>query len=111
MTIHIEELTFECIIGILDFERLKPQKVIIDLTIDYNYNYSDDFFINYAEVITLLKEDMIKSRYELLETALNELEKRLLLNYPQIKSFTLKISKPDILNDVKVALSKTFSTT
>jgi len=106
MTIHIEELTFECIIGILDFERLKPQKVIIDLTIDYNY--SDDFFINYAEVITLLKEDMIENRYELLETALNELEKKLLLNYPQIKSFNLKITKPDILKNVKVALSKTF---
>ena len=107
MTIHIEELTFECIIGILDFERLKAQKVIIDLTIDYDY--SNDSFINYAEVITLLKEDMIENRYELLETALNELEKKLLLNYPQIKSFNLKITKPDILDNVKVALSKTFS--
>jgi len=107
MTIHIEELTFECIVGILDFERLKPQKVIIDLTIDYSY--CDDFFINYAEVITLLKENMIKNRYELLETALNALEKKLLSAYPQIETFNLKISKPDILKNVKVALSKTFS--
>jgi len=106
MTIHIEELTFECIIGILDFERLKAQKVIVDLTIDYNY--SNNFFINYAEVITLLKEDMIENRYELLETALNELEKKLLLTYPQIESFDLKITKPNILNNVKVALSKKF---
>jgi len=107
MTIHIEELTFECIIGILDFERLKAQKVIIDLTIDYNY--SDDFFINYVEVITLLKEDMIKNRYELLETALNELEVKLLSAYPQIEYFNLKITKPNILQSVKVALSKNFS--
>jgi len=107
MTIHIESLTFESIIGILDFERLKEQKVIIDLTIDYNY--SNDFFINYAEVITLLKEDMIENKYELLETALNALEKKLLATYPQIESFNLKISKPNILDNVNVALSKTFS--
>jgi len=107
MTIHIESLTFESIIGILDFERLKEQKVIIDLTIDYNYN--NDFFINYAEVITLLKEDMIENKYELLETALNALEKKLLATYPQIESFNLKISKPNILDNVNVALSKTFS--
>jgi len=107
MTIHIEALTFECIIGILDFERQKAQKVIVDLTIDYNY--SNDFFINYAEVITLIKEDMLKNRYELLETALNALEKKLVATYPQIEYFHLKITKPDILNNVKVALSKTFS--
>jgi len=107
MTIHIEELTIECIIGILDFERLKAQKVIVDLTIDYNH--SNDFFINYTEVITLVKEDMIKNRYELLETALNELEAKLLLAYPQIEHFNLKITKPNILKSVKVALSKKFS--
>jgi len=106
MTIHIEELTFECIVGILDFERLKAQKVIIDLTLDYNY--TNDFFINYAEVITLIKNEMIENRYELLETALNELEKKLLSTYPQIESFNLKITKPNILNNVKVALSKKF---
>jgi len=31
MTIHVEALTFDVIIGLLDFERDKPQKVIIDL--------------------------------------------------------------------------------
>jgi len=106
MTIHIEELTFECIIGILDFERLKAQKVIIDLTLDYNY--TNDFFINYVEIITLIKNEMIENRYELLETALDELEKKLLSTYPQIESFNLKITKPNILNNVKVALSKKF---
>jgi len=109
MTIHIESLTFECIIGILDFERQQAQKVIIDLTIDYDYCH--DAFINYAEVITLIKEDMIENRYELLETALNALEKKLLATYPEITHCHLKITKPDILKDVKVALSKTFLAT
>ncbi|NPA60178.1 MAG: dihydroneopterin aldolase, partial [Epsilonproteobacteria bacterium] len=36
MIIHIENLKFQCIIGILDFERETPQDVIINLTIRYN---------------------------------------------------------------------------
>ncbi len=107
MTIHIEALTFECIIGILDFERLKPQKVMIDLEI--NYLYKDEDFINYANVIELLENNMKQNQYPLLETALNELEKALLLNYPQIDSFRLKISKPNIMLHANVALSKRFS--
>lgn len=33
MKIEIEQLTFKCIIGILDFERVKKQKVIINLSL------------------------------------------------------------------------------
>jgi len=43
MTIHIEDLKFQCIIGILDFERKIPQDVEVNLTIEYNYK---DEFIN-----------------------------------------------------------------
>lgn len=107
MTIHIEELTFECIIGILDFERINAQKVIVDLQIDYNY--TEDYFINYAEVINLIESNMIEKQYKLLETALNRLEKELLSNYPKIDKLTLKISKPNIINNANVALSKSFS--
>ena len=106
MTIHIEELTFECIIGILDFERINIQKVIIDLKI--NYTYTNDFFINYAEVINLIEKNMIDKKYKLLETALEKLEQKLLSTYPKIESFNLKISKPNIIDNANVALSKSF---
>ena len=106
MTIHIEELTFECIIGILDFERVTVQKVIINLEIDYTY--SNEFFINYAEVISLIEKDMIDNEYKLLETALTALEKNLLSTYSKIESFHLKITKPNIINNAKVSLSKSF---
>ena len=107
MTIHIEKLTFECIIGILDFERINAQKVIVDLQIDYNY--TEGYFINYAEVINLIESNMIEKKYKLLETALNTLETELLSNYPKIDKLTLKISKPNIINNANVALSKSFS--
>jgi dihydroneopterin aldolase len=107
MTIHIEKLTFECIIGILDFERIRVQKVIVDLKIDYTY--TNDFFINYADVIKLIEKDMIEKKYKLLETALNELEQKLLSTYPKIENFNLKISKPNIIDNANIALSKSFS--
>ncbi|MEK6658706.1 MAG: dihydroneopterin aldolase, partial [Campylobacterota bacterium] len=52
MTIHIEDLKFQCIIGILDFERVTPQDVIINLAIEYDYKKN---FINYADVVEIVK--------------------------------------------------------
>ncbi len=107
MTIHIEELQFECIIGILDFERIEPQKVIIEAIIEYNY--SKNSFINYADIISIIKENMIQNKHELLETALIKIANELHFNYTQMDSLSLKITKPNIINDVKVALSKKFN--
>jgi len=58
MTIHIESLTFECIIGILDFERQKAQKVIVDLInteiIIYRLKILSSLKINYPSNYTSL---------------------------------------------------------
>jgi len=103
MTIHIEELTFSTIIGILDFERINAQQVIVDAEIDYHY--SNENFINYAEITSLIEKEMIEKKYELLETAIFELQKKIISNYPQIEQFYLKITKPTIIKNAKVALS------
>ncbi len=103
MTIHIDALTFPTIIGILDFERITPQNVVVDATIDYCYKNSD--FINYAEVIATIESQIIEKKYELLEDALTDITILLLLKYPQIKNIYLKISKPDIISNAQVALS------
>ena len=55
MKIEIEQLTFKCIIGILDFERVKKQKVIINLSFDYDF--IKDNFIDYSEVANLVKKN------------------------------------------------------
>ena len=106
MTIHIEALTFDVIIGLLDFEREKPQRVIID--VKANYEYRDDKFIDYTDMILLMQTKLKDKRYKLLENALLGLKETLLMTYPQIDSLTLKISKPDIMPECTVALSKTW---
>jgi dihydroneopterin aldolase len=104
MIIHIEALTFNAIIGLLDFEREHTQRVVIDLKAEYDYTPND--FIDYADLTTLIQNKVKEARYELLEEALLELETLILASYPQITSLTLKIAKPDILNNCSVALSQ-----
>lgn len=103
MTIHIEALTFDAIIGLLDFERERPQRVTVDLTLSYSYN--DDNFIDYAILADKIETTVKSSRYRLLEEALEGIERMITTAYPQIVSLTLKIGKPDILQNAKVALS------
>ena len=107
MQIHIEELTFECIIGLLDFERLTPQKVIVTCKIDYVYK--ENSFINYAEVSQSIVSQMKNQKFELIETALEYLSKYLSLHYLDIEALYLKISKPDILNNAIVSVSQHYT--
>jgi len=104
MTIHIESLTFNAIIGLLDFEREHTQRVVVDLKADYTY--MDNRFIDYADLSLLIEKNIQQSRYELLEEALLELETLIVSSYPQITSLYLKISKPDILANATAALSQ-----
>jgi len=107
MIIHIEDLTFDVIIGLLDFERDKPQRVIINL--EAGYEYSDDQFIDYADMVLLIQEKLKEKRYTLLENALLGLKDVLYTTYPQLNTLNIKISKPDILDACTVSLSKTWN--
>ena len=102
MKIHINDLSFKCIIGILDFERIKKQKVVIDLS--FEYEFSKDKFINYAEVSELLKTTMKKEKFLLLEDAILHIENLLTQTY-EISNLYIKISKPNILTNCIVGLS------
>ena len=102
MKIHIEDLRFECIIGLLDFERVKPQEVIINLELDYDYA---DEFINYADLAEMIQENLQEQKYELLETALENLFALISKKYRKTKQLYIKITKPDILHNCRVSVS------
>lgn len=106
MTIHIEDLKFQCIIGILDFERVTPQDVIVNIEIDYNYKND---FINYAEVAEMIKSNMLQSKFLLIEDALKELSQNLKKEFPIISTLNLKITKPSILPDCVVSVSNFYN--
>ena len=104
MRIHIEELSINTIIGILDFERTLKQTVIVEIRIDYDY--SDKSFIDYSIVINRVETMLNSKEYGLLEDAIEDIGSSLISDYPQINRLYLKISKPDIIKNASVALSK-----
>ncbi len=106
MTIHIEDLKFKCILGILDFERDTPQDVIVNLSITYNYQKN---FINYAEVVEFIKNEMINGKFLLIEDALLEISSKLKENFSLIEKLDIKITKPSILPEAIVSVSDTYS--
>ena len=106
MTIEIEALTFETIIGILDFERLTPQRVVVTCHIEYNYTQTD--FIDYAQVAQHIESTCKSEKFELLEEALRHLSQTLKRSFEPIKKLYLKVEKPDILPNCTVSLSETY---
>ena len=107
MNIHIERLEFDVIIGLLDFERDRPQRIIIDL--EASYNYINENFIDYADMVFLIQKELKEKRYKLLEEALIGVKILLATTYPQIQTLRLKIAKPDILPQASVALSNSWN--
>ena len=106
MKILIENLTFETIIGILDFERTTPQKVQIDCI--FEYTYSDNNFINYAEIAQLIENTMHTEHFGLIETALENIGLTLKSHFSGIETLSLTIRKPDILQNCTVGVQKNF---
>ncbi|PHS56427.1 MAG: dihydroneopterin aldolase [Sulfurimonas sp.] len=102
MIIHIEDLKFQCIIGLLDFERIKEQDVIINLLLEYEYNNS---FINYVDIVDIVKNTIINNKFKLIEDALENLNLILTKEFKYIKNIKIKITKPSILPDCKVSVS------
>jgi len=102
MTIHVEDLKFQCILGILDFERTTPQDVVVNLDIEYEYKGN---FINYADVVQIVKDLMKESEFLLIEDALENINLKLVKEFNSIKNIRLKITKPSILPDCKVSVS------
>jgi len=103
VTIYLKDLTFHAIIGILEFERITPQKIVINLSLEYEYQKNR--YINYALIAQELEDIMQKSKFELIEDALLTLKEHLLNKYPTISKLSLEIAKPDILDNATVSVA------
>lgn len=102
MKIKIKNLTFKCIIGILDFERKKKQKV--NINVSFNYIYKENKFIDYSLIVNLIEKSMKKSKYLLIEDAILDLNQKLKNEYT-FKKLKISIEKPDILDNCVVSVS------
>ncbi|HIY44352.1 dihydroneopterin aldolase [uncultured Helicobacter sp.] len=96
MTLLIQNLSLQAIIGILPQEREKKQNIIIDG--EFSYEYKGEY-LNYVEIVEFLKFEFENNTYGLLEEALQDLKMKINSYFPSIIHFTLSIKKPQILND------------
>jgi dihydroneopterin aldolase len=101
MKVYIKELTFDTIIGILDFERIKKQKVIVDVS--FEYDFENDKFIDYSKVSKLIEKTMKQKKFKLIEEAILHLQEKL-NNKFKLNNLVIKITKPNILKNCKVSV-------
>ena len=100
MRILIRDFEFEAIIGILEEERRSPQRVSLDLEIEYCYQ--DGKYIDYIQLTQLLKSLIVEKRYLLLEDALEDILATLKSTFPSISFAKCQISKPDIIKECRI---------
>ncbi len=103
MKISIQNLRFETILGILDFERKIPQNIEVDC--ELTYNYENGVFLDYSKAVELIENTMKKEKFYLIEDAIERLFEKIKENFPQIKTVKITISKPDILPNCRVCVS------
>ena len=95
----------ECIIGIFDWERKTPQKILIDLEFPAdirraaNTDHINDT-LDYKRIAKRILDYVSKSSFQLIETLAEKLAD-LLLSELGLRSVTLRISKPGALRGSK----------
>lgn len=100
--IHIEQLSFKTIIGILDFERKEKQRVIVEFSSAYD---KEKEFVDYGYVAKKIKKMMKKNKYFLIEDAIQDIHHKMSKKFKTLKNINIKITKPNILKSCIVGVS------
>lgn len=99
--LKIKDLEFETIIGILDFERTKKQKVLLNA--EFLYEFSEEI-LDYR----LLREFLLQAfdkNFDTLENALVYFKENIPKNFNNIKYFHIELSKTQIFTDCVISVS------
>ncbi|MGL2624905.1 FolB domain-containing protein [Helicobacter pylori] len=102
--VHIHHLVFETILGILEFERLKPQKISVNVDLFYT-ELPNKAYLDYMEIQEIIQNTMQEKQYLLIEDALKDLSQILKTRYKEITELFLKISKLEISPNSQVGAS------
>ncbi len=100
-TIVIEDLKFSAILGILKKERNEEQIIAVSMKIDYE---DKNNYIDYAKVCDMVQNIIQNGKFLLVEDAVDEIEKKLKKEFPQMQRLYLSIKKPEILKNALVGV-------
>lgn len=101
--IFIRNLTVETIIGIYDFERVTPQRIVLDIEMSADIAAAAatediESTLNYKTLSETLIDFLQKSRFQLIETMAEELT-RIIREDFGVAWVKLTLHKPDALPD------------
>jgi len=104
-TIFLEQVAVQTILGVPDWERLKPQTIILDIEIGYDLSKScqSDAIadtVDYGEVVNRVRETLKENSFKLVE-ALAEHVCQLILKEFKAESVKIKVAKPAVLPGLK----------
>ncbi|MCQ2734179.1 FolB domain-containing protein [Helicobacter pylori] len=102
--VHVHNFVFETILGILEFERLKPQKISVNVDLFYT-ELPNKAYLDYMEIQEIIQNTMREKQYLLIEDALKDLSQILKTRYKEISELFLKISKLEISPNSQVGAS------
>ena len=99
----IDDLVFNALIGIHDFEKEKKQQIKFNIEIDINpllkaAENDLNSIVNYESVINKIKSITQKKHYNLLETLAEDIFSNLFL-FKNIIKIKLRIEKPEIIKN------------
>jgi dihydroneopterin aldolase len=101
------DLAVSAVVGVLPFEREKPQRILASVKIDYEYRSPRDF-VDYAAVADLIKTRLIEGRFGLLEEAIEALAPEIMKLNPSIAKIKLSLEKPDISAGFRAVVSSAY---
>jgi 7,8-dihydroneopterin aldolase/epimerase/oxygenase len=112
--LHIVDLKFEAVVGILKFERESPQNLIVNATMDVDFDKARHIDsdmnrgVDYARMVEFLTTQIQTGGYGLLEELLDTVGRDAFVTFPDLNALELKVEKPDILDSCKAVGASIF---
>lgn len=97
--LNLNKMEFMACHGVLDYEKIEPQKFIVDLKIETDKVVSaastDNIHdaLNYVNVFELVRKIMMDEQYDLIETIAKQISERVLILDSTCISVDTKITK------------------
>ncbi len=96
ITTLVRDHEFSAIIGMLDFERVTPQKIRI------NAEFKSENFIDYVEVVNFIEEFYGEQKFQSVEDSASQTAQALKAKFPSLTALNFEILKTEIIKNALV---------
>ncbi|MGB1204129.1 MAG: dihydroneopterin aldolase [Chitinophagales bacterium] len=110
-TIDIQNLSIQCIIGILPNERIQKQELLLNIAVDYDFAKAKNSehitdAVDYTKIAESVENLLVSQKYQLIETAVEAIAELLFHKWPQLEKCSIQIKKPSAIANADFAAVK-----